>query len=60
MESTTNSNSGIFKEISREMCEALKEIVDRGNDAEIRKRRDGTYDVYELEKKRHTPRKDTK
>ena len=50
MEST--NNSGIFREISLEMCEALKEIAERGNDAEIRKRRDGTFDVYELEKDR--------
>ena len=58
MENT--NNSGIFREISQEMCEALKEIAERGNDAEIRKRRDGTFDVYELEKKRHRPRKKQK
>ena len=58
MEST--NNSGIFREISLEMCEALKEIAERGNDAEIRKRRDGTFDVYELEKKRHRPQKQQK
>jgi len=55
----TNS-SGIFREISLDVCKVLKEITDRGNDAEVRKRRDGTFDVYELEKKRHRPRKQQK
>ena len=54
----SNHNSGIFREISQEMCETLKEIADRGNDAEIRKRRDGTFDVFELEKKRRKPKKE--
>ena len=57
---TGENNTGIFREIGREMTETLKEIVDRGNDAEIRKRKDGTYDVFELEKRRHKPRKETK
>ncbi len=57
---TGENNTGIFREIGLEMTETLKEIVDRGNDAEIRKRRDGTYDVFELEKKRRKPRKETK
>jgi len=57
---TGENNTGIFREIGPEMTETLKEIVDRGNDAEIRKRRDGTYDVFELEKKRRKPGKETK
>ena len=57
---TNENNTGIFREIGLEMTETLKEIVDRGNDAEIRKRKDGTYDVFELEKRRHKPRKETK
>ena len=57
---TGENNTGIFREIGLEMTETLKEIVDRGNDAEIRKRRDGTYDVFELEKKRRKPRKNPK
>ena len=57
---TSENNTGIFREIGLEMTETLKEIVDRGNDAEIRKRRDGTYDVFELEKKRRKPRKNPK
>ena len=57
---TGENNTGIFREIGLEMTETLKEIVDRGNDAEIRKRRDGTYDVFELEKKRRKPRKEPK
>ena len=50
------STMGIFREIGLEMNETLKEIVARGNDAEIRKRRDGTFDVFEVEKKRQKPR----
>jgi len=53
----SNHNSGIFREIGQEMNETLKEIAGRGNDAEIRKRRDGTFDVFELEKKRRKPKK---
>ncbi len=52
-----SSNTGIFREISQEMFETVKEIASRGNDAEIRQRRDGTFDVFELEKKRRKPRK---
>lgn len=59
-ETTGDRGSGIFREISLEMCETLKEIASRGNDAEIRKRRDGTFDVFELEKKRRKPRKEQK
>ena len=47
--------SGNFREIGREMCDTLEEITRRGNDAELRKRRDGTYDVYELERKKRKP-----
>ena len=57
---TSENNTGIFREIGHEMNETLKEIVSRGNDAEIRKRRDGTFDVFELEKKRRKPRKELK
>ena len=50
-----NDTTGIFREISREMNETLKEITDRGNDAEVRKRSDGSYDVFEVEKKKRKP-----
>ena len=56
---TGDNNTGIFREIGPEMNETLKEIADRGNDAEIRKRRDGTYDVFEIQKKKRRPRKET-
>ena len=55
-----NNNTGVFREISQDMCELLDDITSRGNDAEIRKRNDGTYDVFELEKKRRKPRKEKK
>ena len=53
---------GTFKEIGTEFCQTLQEIMDRKNDAEVRPRRDGTYDLFELEKKRRKPRvkKETK
>ena len=37
------------------MKDALEEITGRGNDAEIRRRRDGTYDVFELQKRKSKP-----
>lgn len=46
------NNPGSFPAINKEMCETLEDITNRGNDAEVRKRYDGTYDVFELEKKR--------
>lgn len=55
-----NNNTGVFREISQDMYELLDDITSRGNDAEIRKRNDGTYDVFELEKKRRKPQKDKK
>ena len=48
--------SGNFREIGKEMHDALEDITRRGNDAEIRKRRDGTFDVFELERKKRRPR----
>lgn len=56
----TNNSTGIYREISHEFCEAVKEITDQGNDAEIRKRNDGTYDIYVIEKTKHKPRKKQK
>ena len=55
-----NDTTGIFREISREMNETLKEITDRGYDAEVRKRSDGSYDVFEVEKKKRKPPKSKK
>lgn len=52
-----NETKGIFRAIDQDMCDALEEITNRGNDAEVRKRYDGSYDVFELEKKRPTPKK---
>ncbi len=51
--------TGIFREIGTEMYELLNDITSRGNDAEVRKRSDGSYDIFELEKKRRRPRKET-
>ena len=51
--------TGIFRETSTEMCELLNDITSRGNDAEVRKRSDGSFDIFELEKKRRRPRKET-
>ena len=50
-----STTTGTFREIS-EMYDTLKEITTRGNDAEIRKRLDGTYDIFEVEKKRRKPK----
>ena len=49
------NTSGNFREIGKEMKDALEEITGRGNDAEIRRRRDGTYDVFELQKRKSKP-----
>ena len=49
------NTSGNFREIGKEMNDALKDITRRGNDAEIRKRRDGSFDVFELERKKLRP-----
>ena len=50
-------STGIFREIGPEMCDLLREIAARRNDSEIRLRKDGTYDVFELEKKKRRPAK---
>ncbi len=52
-----DGTKGIFRAIDKDMCDTLEEITSRGNDAEVRKRYDGSYDVFELEKKRPTPKK---
>ncbi len=52
-----DNNTGSFPKIGKEMYETLKAITNRGNDAEIRKRRDGTFDVFELEKRKPKPPK---
>ncbi len=49
--------TGEFREIDPEMAETLKDIFDRKNDAEIRLKSDGTYDVFEVERKKRKPRK---
>ncbi len=51
---------GTYKEISADMREAVMDITNRGNDVEIRKRKDGTYDVYELERRKRRPAKTKK
>ena len=51
------NTSGNFREIGKEMNDILEEITSRGNDAEIRKRKDGSYDVFELQKKKSKPQK---
>ncbi|MBQ6507692.1 MAG: hypothetical protein IKE08_01870 [Clostridia bacterium] len=47
-----NNQTGSFETLLGEAYELVLEITCRGNDAEIRRRYDGTYDVFELEKKR--------
>ncbi len=49
--------TGDFREIDPEMAETLKDIFGRKNDAEIRLKSDGTYDVFEVERKKRKPRK---
>jgi len=46
---------GNFREMDEEICSTLKDIMAQGKDAEIRKRRDGTYDVFELDRKKRKP-----
>ena len=53
-----NNSTGTFMEVDLTMCETIREITNRGNDCEVRKRYDGTYDVFELEKKKPKPRKE--
>ena len=52
----TEETTGTFREIS-EMYETLKDITRQGKDAIVKKRKDGTFDVFELEKKKCKPRK---
>ena len=47
-----NHSPGTFPAIGLAMCQTLRDITERGNDAEVRKRRDGTYDVFEVQKSR--------
>lgn len=49
------NTSGNFREIGKEMHDTLEDITNRGNDVEIRKRKDGTFDVFELERKKRKP-----
>ena len=49
------NTSGNFQEIGKELNDTLKDIIRNGNDAEIRKRRDGTIDVFELARKKRKP-----
>ncbi|MDR9824694.1 hypothetical protein RCJ22_03625 [Vibrio sp. FNV 38] len=51
------SRTGDFREISQDMCETLKDITGRKNDALVKIRRDGTYDVFEVERKKRRPPK---
>ncbi len=49
---------GCFREIDPEMAKAIREIMGRKSDAEIRRKKDGSYDVFEVKRTKHTPRKD--
>ena len=51
------NRTGDFREISQEMYETLKDITGRKNDALVKIRRDGTYDVFEVERKKRKPPK---
>lgn len=42
---------GDYQDINQEMCMTIKDITSKGNDAQIRQHRDGSYDVYEVEMK---------
>ena len=53
----TENRTGDFREISQEMYETLKDITRRKNDALVKIRRDGTYDVFEVERKKRRPPK---
>ena len=53
----TEETIGTFKEISEDFCDTVKEIMKQGKDAEIRRRKDGSYDVFELDRKKHRPAK---
>ena len=46
----TGETIGTFREMNEEICNTLKNIMDHGKDVEIRKRRDGSYDIFELER----------
>jgi hypothetical protein len=46
---------GTFKEINEEIYTTLKNVMEQGKDAEIRKRKDGTYDIFELDRKKCRP-----
>ncbi len=50
----TNTD-GNFREIGKEMNDAMKNITRKGKDIEIRVRRDGTFDVFELERRKCKP-----
>ncbi len=55
-----DSSTGTFREINTEMYETLKDITGRRNDALVRPRRDGTYDVFEVEQAKRKPPKKRK
>ena len=47
--------TGEFQDISQDMYETLKDITSRNRDALVKARRDGTYDVFEVEKTKRKP-----
>ncbi len=42
---------GSYQDVNQEMYNEIKDITSKGNDAQIRQHRDGTYDVYAVELK---------
>ena len=49
-------SQGAYPRIDRDMCKTLREITRRGYDAEVRMKRDGSYDVFMVQKKRFPSR----
>ena len=43
--------TGNYQEVNQDMCKEIMDITRKGNDAQIRQHRDGSYDVYEIEMK---------
>lgn len=42
--------NGIINENDRKLVEKIKKITSRGNDAEVRRKKDGSLVVYEVKK----------
>lgn len=45
-----NRSNGIISENDRKLVDKIKKITSRGNDAEVRRKKDGSLAVYEVKK----------